>query len=119
MPIIPAYRNEIINTRDDATLLGNVKLSLSPEPNTRDCTWDVKILRAHLREGYQVDWSQDRGKLIFPVGDEHARGIDLPTAIDQGLAHIIELGGDVSSEPGLHHSAAERQPQPQEGGIVG
>jgi hypothetical protein len=119
MPIIPAYRNEIINTRDDAALLGNVELSLSPGRNSRDVTYDVKILRAYLRDGYQVEWSQNRGKLIFPVGDEHAKGITLAAALDQGLASIIELGGDVSSEPGLHHSGAERQPQPQEGGVVG
>src|SRR5688572_24391681 len=104
MPIIPAYRNEIINTRDDASLLGKVEWGLSPAHNTRDCTYDVKIFRAYLEDGYQVDWSNKDGKLIFPVGDEHAKGIKLPAALDQGLARIIELGGDVSSEPGLHDS---------------
>jgi hypothetical protein len=119
MPIIPAYRNEIVNTRDDATLLGKVEWSLSPGRNTRDYTYDVKIYRAYLKDGYQVDWSNKEGKLIFPTGDEHAKGIKLPVAIEQGLARIIELGGDVSSDSGLHDSAAERQPQPREGGVEG
>ncbi len=119
MPIIPAFRNEIINTRDDATLLGNVELSLSPGKNTRDVTYHVSILRAKLRDDYEVGWSGNGEKRIFPVGDENAKGIELRAALDQGLAYVIEYGGNVSSDPGLHESRAERQPQPQEGGIVG
>lgn len=119
MPIIPAYRNEIVNTRDDASLLGNVELSLSPGRNDRDKTYHITLLRVYLQDGYEVGWNGKNLKRIFPVGDEHARGIDLPSAIEQGLARVIEVGGDVSSEPGLHDSAAERQPQPREGGIEG
>lgn len=107
MPIIPAFRNEIVNTRDDASLLGKVELSLSPGRNTRDYTYDVKILRVQLQNGYQVDWSGDGLKRIFPTEDQHGKGIDLRTALDRGLAQIIEAGGDVSSDSGLQDSASE------------
>jgi hypothetical protein len=107
MPIIPAYRNEVVNTRDDASLLGKVELDLSPGRNTRDFTFDVKLLRVNLDDGFQVEWSQDGKKRIFPVNDDHGKGIDLTTAIADGLASVIEVGGDVSSEKSPRHGASE------------